>query len=299
MSRPISFFLLTLFLNIGTGNERFFFSPNQAATAAPTGTPEVRGTWVARRVDERDTGRDVRMTMRMRLVDRQGRTRDRSLTLAALKGGPGRPVPGDRTLIRFTDPVDIRGTSFLVWEQPGADDERFLFLPSLGRVRRIAGSEAQESFVGSDFTYEDIGGRRFADYRYALLDETSSWTAPDGVAYPAYRLESRHVKAGARFPRVVSTVRKDDFVVVHAEIYNQRNERQKVYDAGRVERVSGHWTVMEMRMADDRQRTRTDLTVSDLAYDTGLGPDDFSRRELERLSALVAAPVLDARLVRR
>ena len=71
---------------------------------------------------------------------------------------------GDRLLIRFTYPNDIRGTGFLVWEHPNSDDERFLYLPSLGRVRRIAGTEAQESFVGSDFTYEDIGGREFDDY---------------------------------------------------------------------------------------------------------------------------------------
>ncbi len=82
-------------------------------------------------------------------------------------------------------PNDIRGTGFLVWEHPSSDDERFLYLPSLGRVRRIAGSETQESFVGSDFTYEDIGGREFDDYTYAFSGsdgENASWTPPAGGA---------------------------------------------------------------------------------------------------------------------
>ncbi|MEO8482146.1 MAG: outer membrane lipoprotein-sorting protein [Acidobacteriota bacterium] len=286
MSRPLYFFLITLFLNIGTGNEPFFAA--QTPQQIPSGTPEVRGAWVARRLDERDTGRDMRMTMRMRLFDRQGRSRERALTLLALQGGPGRPVPGDRSLIRFTEPADIRGTAFLVWEHPegpggpGANDERFLYLPSLGRVRRIAASETQESFVGSDFTYEDIGGRQLDAYTYTLLDDSSMWTTPGGQAVPVYRLESRQKDRVARFPRVVSLVRKDAFVVVHAEIHNRRDEIQKTFDARRVEQAQGHWTVMDMAMADQIQRTRTELTVEQVAYDVGLKTDDFSRRELER-----------------
>src|SRR3954464_6421792 len=145
---------------------------------------------VARAVQDRDTGRDSRAELHMKLFDRRGRARDRAMTLLTL-----RRSTGDRSLIRFTYPNDIRGTGFLVWEHPREDDERFLFLPSLGRVRRIAGSEAQESFVGSDFSYEDIGGREFDDYTYALADESAAWTEPGGAARPAYRLESRRKDA--------------------------------------------------------------------------------------------------------
>ena len=142
------------------------------------------------------------------------------------RGNPGVPntaPDGDRLLIRFTYPNDIRGTGFLVWEHPSSEDERFLYLPSLGRVRRIAGAETQESFVGSDFTYEDIGGRELDDYTYALrrrarlVDRVRTATPR-----PAWRLESRRKDASAEFPRVVSLVLKDTFVVVQADIYNQR-----------------------------------------------------------------------------
>src|SRR5262245_36177656 len=128
---------------------------------------------VARQVQDRNTGRDSRASMRMKLFDRHGRVRERALDIISLRGraapgaAPGAP-DGDRLLVRFTYPNDIRGTGFLVWEQPQADDERVLYLPSLGRVRRIAGAETQESFVGSDFTYEDIGGRELDDYTYAF-----------------------------------------------------------------------------------------------------------------------------------
>jgi len=121
---------------------------------------------VARRVDARDTGRDSRLEMTMRLFDRQGRVRERALVVQAMRA-QGRE--GDRMLVRFQSPTDIRGTGFLVWEHPDADDERFLYLPALGRVRRIAGAETQESFVGSDLTYEDIGGRELDHYTYTLV----------------------------------------------------------------------------------------------------------------------------------
>ena len=191
---------------------------------------------------------------------------------------------GDRSLIRFTYPNDIRGTGFLVWEHPKGDDERFLYLPSLGRVRRIAGSEAQESFVGSDFSYEDIGGREFDDYTYALPDENAAWTGPDGSSRPAYRLESRRKDASVEFPRVVSLVLKDSFVVVQAEVYNRRNEKQKLYTVKRLQQVQGIWTVMESVMTNDLDRTRTELLIEKIAYNTGLTEDAFSRRELEGTS---------------
>jgi hypothetical protein len=278
MSRLFFIFLISHFLNTWAGNTFFLQATNQ-----PQGrSPQERGTWVARAVQDRETGRDGRTTMRMRLFDRQNRERERALTILSMKGGAGRPVPGDRSLTRFTYPNDIAGTGFLVWENPEADDERFLYLPSLGRVRRIAGSETQDSFVGSDFTYEDIGGREFNDYTYTLLDENAQWTAPDGTTHPAYRLESRHKDPRARFPRIVSLVRKDNLVVVRGEIHNRRDELQKVFDVRRLERISGIWTVMDMVMADTLGKTRTELVIEKAEYNVGLKADDFSRRELER-----------------
>ena len=324
MSRLTSIFLIALFLNSGAGDELSFaggFAPpdpptrslvrlasseelvgkphsgrvarshgslallTQASAQSPVGATDAeRGAWLARRVEDRDTGRDARIAMRMRLFDRQGRVRERALSVSSLRGGPGRPLPGDRSLVRFTHPADIKGTAFLVWEQPNAEDERFLYLPSLGRVRRIAGSEAQESFVGSDLTYEDIGGREFENYTYRLIENPapSPWTAPDGSKHPVFVLESTNRDAGARFPRVISYIRRDNFVVVRAEIFNKRNELQKLFDAVRLEQVSGYWTVLEMRMADNLERTRTELVLEKVDYNIGLKPDDFSRRELER-----------------
>jgi Outer membrane lipoprotein-sorting protein len=256
------------------------------AAAQPPQTAE----WVARQVDTRDIGRDGRFQLKMRLFDRQQRVRERELTIFSLRGqsggrqgsGRGSTPTGDRVLIRFTYPNDIKGTAFLVWEHPETEDERFLYLPALARVRRIAGAEAQDNFVGSDFSYEDISGREFDDYTYAMVEQNATWAAPEAQRHPAYRIESRARDAQARFPRVVSTVRKDNFVVVHAEIYNRRDERQKTYDVRKLEQIQGIWTLSDVVMTNLSERTRTELAMTSAEYNVGLKESDFSRRELER-----------------
>jgi hypothetical protein len=243
--------------------------------------------WVARQVQDRDTGRDGRFQLKMRLFDRQQRMRERALSILMLRRETRKPsapaaADGDRMLIRFTYPQDIRGTAFLVWEHPQAADERFLYLPALGRVRRIVGAETQDSFVGSDFSYEDIGGREFDDYSYTMVDPNAVWTGPDAAKAPAYRIESRARAAHAKFPRVVSFVRKDTFVVVHADIYNRRDERHKTYQVQRLERIQNIWTLSDVVMTNLPDRTRTELTITRAEYNVGLKEADFSRRELER-----------------
>ena len=110
----------------------------------------------------------------------------------------------------------------------------------------------------------------------------ASWTAPDKSVHPVFVLESTSRQANARFPRVVSLVRRDNFIVVRAEIHNRRGEVQKTFEAVRVEKTDGYWTVLDMGMSDAVQRTRTELTLDKVEYDVGLKADDFSRRELER-----------------
>jgi hypothetical protein len=233
---------------------------------------------VARQVQDRDTGRDSRAELRMRLYDRQGRMRERTMQVLTLRGSGTR---GDRTLVRFLSPSDLRGTGLLVWEHDNAEDERFLYLPALGRVRRIAGEERQESFVGSDLSYEDIGGRELAGYTYAFTNENAAWMAAGGGSVPAWALESRARDSGADYPRSVSLVLKDRLIVAHADIYNRRNERAKVFDIRRLERIDGIWTVMDLVVVNEQQRTRTELTTTSIRYNVGLTEDDFSRRRLE------------------
>jgi hypothetical protein len=253
------------------------------ALSIPATRPAARqaetADWVAQRIDARDTGRDSRLAMTMRLTDRQGRTRERALVITTLRGDA---AGGDRVLVRFQAPADIKGTGFLVWEHADQDDERFLYLPALGRVRRIAGAEAQESFVGSDLSYEDIGGRKLSDYTYRMLDAAATWIDASGAAHPAWRIESTAKDGSARYPVARTLVRKDAFVVVAADVLNRRGEAEKRYTVARLERPAGIWTVMDATMANEATHTRTTLVVTEARYNVGLKDDAFSRRALEQ-----------------
>jgi hypothetical protein len=80
----------------------------------------------------------------------------------------------------------------------------------------------------------------------------------------------------------VSLVLKESDVVVQADVFNRRNEKQKVYTVRRVEQIEGIWTVMDSEMTNALEKTRTELTVETTDYNVGLKEADFSRRELER-----------------
>jgi len=127
--------------------------------------------------------------------------------------------------------------------------------------------------VGSDFTYEDIGGREFDEYTYSLVDENASWTAPSGGgARPAWRLESRRKDAAAQFPRVVSTVLKDSFVVVGADIYNRRNEKQKVYTVRRLEQVEADFAARHQALEQEMRAANVRLAKA-IQAEHGYGPE--------------------------
>src|SRR3990172_6041450 len=103
-----------------------------------------------------------------------------------------------------------------------------------------------------------------------MVDEKARWTAPGGAAQPAWRLESRRKDRSAEFPRVVSLVLKDTFVVVQADIYNRRNEKQKVYTVRRLEQIEGVWTAMDAEMTNALEKSRTELTIERADYNVGL-----------------------------
>lgn len=245
----------------------------------PAGPARLSPEAVVRQAQDRDTGRDSVAEMRMRLFDRQGRVRERALRLLTLRAAGGQ---GDRTLVRFTFPNDIKDTALLVWERTDGEDERFLYLPALGRVRRIAGAEKEESFAGSDLSYEDVGSRTVADYTYAFLDERSSWTGADGATREAWLVQSRAKDASRKYPLSTSLILKESFVLVRGEQFDRHGDRGKLFEVRRLEQVDGIWTTTALTVTNEAARTRTELDTTSIRYNTGLAADDFSRRRLEQ-----------------
>jgi outer membrane lipoprotein-sorting protein len=232
----------------------------------------VTGEWVARKMSDRDTGKDSRVEMDMSLVDSRGRTTKRDLFMVQKDYNGNKKM-----LLRFTKPADIRGTSFLVWEHEDKDDERFLYLPALGRTRRITSAEKTDSFAGTDFTYEDISGREVEDFTYRLLGDSTVATGES-----CYVLESTPRSKDFDYAKTVALVDKESFLPLRVDYYNKGGIVFKRFVLEEKKKVDGIWTMMEMTMEDLDNRHKTHISVTRVQYNRGIEDRLFTRRELER-----------------
>ena len=231
---------------------------------------QTSGFWVAQKVDEREKGEDASLQMDMVLIDKKGRERERKLFIIR-KDFEG----NDKLLLKFTYPNDIRGTSFLVWEHEEKDNERFLYLPALGRVRRIASSEKDENFAGTDFSYEDISGRKLENYTYQLIEEEVIYESIE-----CYLLASYPKEVNAKFPMIHSWIRKDNFVIIKADYYNKKEEIEKTFHVLKLDKVDGIWTSLELLMENHKMNHKTFSKVTNVVYNQGIQDIRFDKREL-------------------
>ncbi len=217
-------------------------------------------------------GADMRTRVTMRLVSTGGAERVRELTMArrTLKEGGEQ-----RYFLFFHRPPDVRDMAFLVWKYPGRDDDRWLYVPALKLVRRIAASDKHTSFVGSDFSYEDVSGREPQEDTHRLLRE-------EGVGgREAYVVESTPKEpGGAEFSRKVSWVDKATWLPLKEEYYDRRGDLLRVFTADELQAIEGRWTVTRRTMRNVQSGHRTEVAYADTRYDRRLTPELFTERAL-------------------
>lgn len=242
------------------------FAPKPCLAQAPT------ADWVAKEVDGRYIGDDARSEMEMTISDGKGRDRSRKLFVVRKTYGGQ-----DKLYLKFTYPNDIKGTSFLVWEHAGKDSERFLYLPELGRVRRIASAEKHGNFAGTDFSYEDISGRKLEDYTYELPRADV-----DHNGAQCFLLLSKSKDPNVAFPEIYSLVRKDNFVVVKSEYYSPRGNHEKTYEVLALEKVQDIWTPTQLLMKDLKSGGSTLIKIAEVKYNGGIADSQFEKEQLKK-----------------
>lgn len=221
-------------------------------------------------------GKDFQGKVSMRLTNAQGAKRERVMNMLRINVGN----QGDqRYLISFEAPADVRGMGFLVWKYARKEDDRWLYFPALKAVKRVAADDKRSSFVGSDFTYEDISGRDADEEKHSLLREEKVGDRPTFV------VESRP-KAPASYSRRVSWIDRDRWLPLKEEYYDGEGKLQRTFKAEKVEDIGGHWTVTGRSMVNAQTGHRTDVTFTSVRYDLGLAEDLFSERSLRNPPAL-------------
>jgi len=215
-------------------------------------------------------GNDMRAKVTMKLINPQGQVREREMTMLRINLG----TSGDqRYYIYFHGPADVKGTSFMVWKYPAKESDRWIYIPTLRLVKRVAADDKRSSFVGSDFTYEDVSGRDLEDDAHALLRKEKLG------GRPTYVIESKP-KASADYSRRLSWIDSERGLPLKEEYLDARNEPLRVFTADKVEQTGKQWTVTARSMKNLQSGHRTEVVYQAVEYDIGLKPDIFTERYL-------------------
>ncbi len=275
--KPASLFVAALCLaSLGIGAA---YGPAVHAAQADSGALPS-GDEVAQRINARDDGESVSRRIVMELTDKSGKKRVRE-TRSYRKY-----VDGDRKIvIVYDEPTNLRGTAFLTFDYADseAEDDQWLYLPALRKSRRIAGAERGDSFMGTDFTYDDMKQETkvsLADYTRRTL----SMTETDGV--PIYEVEaipvSEDVASALGYSRVVSQVDGGIWMIRSSRFWDLQGNLLKTVTFEDIREVDGIWTPHRLSVENHKTGHHTVFVVSEVDYDVDLVDRIFTREAMSR-----------------
>jgi len=213
---------------------------------------------------------DGRAKVDMTITDSLGRERKRKMTILRLDAPDGEK---QKYFIYFDKPDDVKGMTYLVWKKPGEDDDRWLYLPALDLVRRVASSDKRSSFVGSHFAYEEISGRGIGEDLHTIESEDDSF----------YRIKSVPKDPNSvEFSYFITLIDKETFIPQKEEMYDKNGKLYKILESLEVKDIGGYLTITKMKATDLNAKGFTVCEFSDIGYNVDLKDDIFTERYLRR-----------------
>ena len=252
--------------------------------SASTGETPVRGDTeaqragfvVAARADRSDRGfGNSEVELEMVLRNAAGKESRRTLKITTLEI-PDESV-GDKSLVVFDNPSDIKGTALLSHANILDPDDQWLFLPALKRVKRISSANKSGPFVGSEFAFEDFTALELNKYDYTYLREEEV----DGLNTDVVERTPRYENSG--YTRQVSWVDQDVYQVRKVEFYDRRGDLLKTLTLNDYRDYDGVWRSQRMEMVNHQTLKSTDFIYGDYTFDIGLDDGDFVKGRLARL----------------
>jgi outer membrane lipoprotein-sorting protein len=216
-------------------------------------------------------GKDMQAKVQMALIAKGGQQRLRELTMLRINGTGG----DQKYFMYFHNPGDVRGTSFMVYKYPNKEDDRWLFIPSINLINRIASRDSRSSFVGSDFTYEDISGRDIEADTYKYIKEDTL------EGKPCHVIESTP-KSPTEYTKKISYIDKTTYLPLKEEYYDVQGALYKVFTADKIEVIGGLPAVTKRTMSNVKSEHKTEVIFESTSFNTGLSDDIFSERYLRK-----------------
>ena len=171
-------------------------------------------------------GKDFKARVIIKLISKGGSERIRELTM--LRKNYGEAGGDQKYFIYFFQPADVKDMTFMVYKYPARDDDRWLFVPAINMVRRIAAQDKASSFVGSDFTYEDVSGRDIQDDTHAIVKEEKIG------ARDCYVVKSTPKAGDVDYSFKLSWVDKGNFLPLKEEYYDKKGELSRVFTSDEI-----------------------------------------------------------------
>lgn len=210
---------------------------------------------------------------RMVITAKDGKTSERLMDQYSKDDAGG----NSRMVVVFQSPASVAGTRFLTIENAGKEDDRWIYLPELKKVRRIAASEGSGSFVGSDLSYDDVSSAS----RDAGLDNHRLVREDKLNGADCYVIESTPKDASYQYSRMVQYIDKSTFVNYKLELYDKRGTHVKTMEVLKVEDVQGRLTPMITKLSTLAAGTSTSINVQIIKYDDNIPEQVFTPAYLE------------------
>ncbi len=227
-------------------------------------------------------GNNMKGRVQMEITDRQGRTRKRTFNILRLNTG-GEQDLDQKYFTYFKAPADVRKMVFMVFKHAGIgiDDDRWLYMPGLDLVKRIAASDKRTSFVGSDFLYEDISGRGIDEDIHKLIKTTGQYYILDNTPKDPGSVEFSHY---------IVFIDKSSFITRKMEFYKKPNILYRILSVIKIRDIvadDSHGqtvfpTVVESVAQSMETGSVTRMILSDVSYNIDLDENIFSERYLRR-----------------
>lgn len=219
------------------------------------------------------SGNDGRASLTMTITDRAGRVRKREMTLLRLDIEDG---GRQRFYVYFHRPADIGGMVFMVWKNVKKDDDRWLYIPAIDLVKRVAAKDKRSSFAGSHFTYEDVSGRMTTDDTHEFLRKEKLGDRDTFV------VKNTPKDAGiVDFSYYLSWIDMETNLPMKGEYFNKAGKSYRVITIEETKDIQGTPTVVKA-MVEETGRGRTVVEFKDVKYNVGLNKNTFTERSLRR-----------------
>ena len=215
-------------------------------------------------------GDDGRSVVQMTITDDQGRSRNREFVILKKDIEDGGP---QKFYVYFNKPSDVRKMVFMVNKFIDRDDDRWLYLPALDLVKRIAASDNRTSFVGSHFYYEDVSGRAIDEDLHELVETTETQYVLKNTPKDPDSVE---------FSRFTMWIDKETFVPKKIEYLDKQGQKYRLIEALEVEEIQGIPTITKQKVTDLQGGGHTVSEFSNIKYNIGLSEEIFTERYLRR-----------------